>query len=963
MASTVIDVAVRTKGESELDKLNQRMLALERQVAKLQGDLPKAGAAMGGLGRAARGASAGIGTIGTALQAALGPIAAVTGAIGALTSGFQTIAAQDFAEAKVRTLGTNSQELVAALKGVSAELKGQASVAELTAAAYDVASAGFVKASDAALVLKAASLGATGGFSDINTVGNAATSVLNAYGLSAENAGLLVDRFIQTQNDGKIVVEEYARNIGKVASAAAGLSIPLEEVNAAIAQSTAAGVQSEVAFTGLKGALARLASGEAADALKGTGIEIDAASVAADGLLGTLQKLKGLDTGQIFKALGTEAGPALLPVIQNLERFEELIQKQEGSAGAAARAQSEAANTIQGAWKAVQTELSNLFSDQSEFGAVIKATLQGAALAIKAFGQTLSVLLDPLKQTIKAAADLAGAFDKAFDISGKVSEAQARSAELQTDLLSVRDTLVNDLSTAFEPVRAKWDEAMAWIASKWKQVTTAMGDAASALGNWIQGVWDRIASGASGIITPVVNAFRSAFDQARQLVANFYNGLPAWLKGALSAAGSAVTKALSGVAAAANKAITGAGRSGEVKGPEKLAYSSLTGAGTPLAGGGGGAGGGGKSGGKSAAEKAAEEEAKIQKRLRLIGLETAQLEQQSVLRGLIADAEARGDEQLKTRLEGEERILAIGYDLLKSLDGEADARVRSALETKAQAEALAAQQDTAEALEKIENDRQKAYADILNSLQEEYLLAGAMTDEERDRLQIEFQIAKLKADGVIVSEAEAKAIRDGNAAIRERQKAMDKLKDQEQKIVDLVNQAGTTAYGAIERSLDNIINKTESWKDILSDTLSQFGKLLMGAGLNLLGGSDGVGLFSILSGNFTGGKRAGGGPVSAGQPYLVGERGPELMVPSRSGGVLSNEDLRAGMRGSPQGGSRQVNITTGPVMRFKDEDYVPVADLPRIINEAAAKGGKQGEERAMARLQNSPRTRTRLGIR
>ena len=82
--------------------------------------------------------------------------------------------------------------------------------------------------------------------------------------------------------------------VGKVASAAAGLKVPMTEVNAVIAQSTAAGVKSEVAFTGLKTALARFASGEAANALKDVGIEISAATVEADGMLGTLKKLQGL---------------------------------------------------------------------------------------------------------------------------------------------------------------------------------------------------------------------------------------------------------------------------------------------------------------------------------------------------------------------------------------------------------------------------------------------------------------------------------------------------------------------------------------------------------------------------------------------------------------------------------------------------------------------------------------------
>ena len=115
----------------------------------------------------------------------------------------------------------------------------------------------------------------------------------------------------------------------------------------------------------MKTALARFASGEAQKALEGTGISITAASVEAEGLVGTLRKLvdAGLDTGEIFKALGTEAAPALLPVLNNLEKYEELLENQKNSAGAAAKAQATAADTIQGAWKQVTTAFQNLFSE------------------------------------------------------------------------------------------------------------------------------------------------------------------------------------------------------------------------------------------------------------------------------------------------------------------------------------------------------------------------------------------------------------------------------------------------------------------------------------------------------------------------------------------------------------------------------------------------------------------------
>lgn len=59
-----------------------------------------------------------------------------------------------------------------------------------------------------------------------------------------------------------------------------------------------------------------------------------------------------------------------------------------------------------------------------------------------------------------------------------------------------------------------------------------------------------------------------------------------------------------------------------------------------------------------------------------------------------------------------------------------------------------------------------------------------------------------------------------------------------------------------------------------------------------LGGSAFGSLFSL-------GKRASGGPVTAGRPYLVGEQGPELMVPNSSGSIVPNNRLSTGGAGGP----------------------------------------------------------------
>jgi lambda family phage tail tape measure protein len=56
--------------------------------------------------------------------------------------------------------------------------------------------------------------------------------------------------------------------------------------------------------------------------------------------------------------------------------------------------------------------------------------------------------------------------------------------------------------------------------------------------------------------------------------------------------------------------------------------------------------------------------------------------------------------------------------------------------------------------------------------------------------------------------------------------------------------------------------------------------------------------------------RAAGGPVTAGQPYIVGERGPEVFLPTSSGTIVSNDKLGSNGGG---GNSTYVNYNINAV--------------------------------------------------
>ena len=82
------------------------------------------------------------------------------------------------------------------------------------------------------------------------------------------------------------------------------------------------------------------------------------------------------------------------------------------------------------------------------------------------------------------------------------------------------------------------------------------------------------------------------------------------------------------------------------------------------------------------------------------------------------------------------------------------------------------------------------------------------------------------------------------------------------------------------------------------------------------------------------GVRADGGPVTANKPYLVGERGPELFVPSAAGMIVPNEQLVSGgvTGGSMGAGSVVLNVTVTN----------PVASGEQLANELAAYTRRNG---------------------
>lgn len=348
-----------------------------------------------GVGQEAGRTSSKLGTMSSALSlvsqglAGLGIGVSVTAA---LSYGFRQMTAADDAAAAVKTLGINSDELTARLADVSRELGNNYSQIELTKAAYDVASSGFATAAQASDILKAAAFGAKGGFSDLGTVANALTSVINAYGLTSADAANIVDGFIQTQNDGKIVLAEYAREIGNVAAIAAAGGISIDELNAAISAATANGVPVNQTFTGLRQAISAVLkpTAEATALANKLGIQFNAQGLKAKGWGGLLEEVAQKTRGSVQQNSvlfsSVEALAAVQPLLNDaLAKYNDFLENQADKAGNAGKASQKVGATISGsliritnAASDTTVALTKLFSPELEASATVIAKAFGA---------------------------------------------------------------------------------------------------------------------------------------------------------------------------------------------------------------------------------------------------------------------------------------------------------------------------------------------------------------------------------------------------------------------------------------------------------------------------------------------------------------------------------------------------------------------------------------------------------
>ena len=165
---------------------------------------------------------------------------------------------------------------------------------------------------------------------------------------------------------------------------------------------------------------------------------------------------------------------------------------------------------------------------------------------------------------------------------------------------------------------------------------------------------------------------------------------------------------------------------------------------------------------------------------------------------------------------------------------------------------------------------------------------------EIDRAKVAYELLEAaKKDTDKLSPQRLAEIEQASKAYAHQEEVLRSAHDAQRQMQEMQQFIGQSISGFFSDIVSGGRNAEEALMNLvkrLADVVLQAALLGDGPLGDLLGTGKG-GLIGSLFSGFGIGAKAAGGPVSAGRPYVVGERGPEVMVPGSSGVIIPNAAL------------------------------------------------------------------------
>lgn len=357
---------------------------------------------------------------------------------------------------------------------------------------------------------------AAAGALELGDAADIASNVLTGFQMDAQEMGRVADVMAAAAASANTDIMQLGQGMKFVAPVAASLDVSLEATTAAIGALSDAGLQGEMAGTGLRGALLSLLSptNEGKKALASLGLTVDDVNPKTHSLSDILDRLAaaGLGAGEAVEIAGKRGGTALLVLSQSADKVRSLTQRLEESEGAAGRMAQVMSDNLIGAGKrllSVLNELTIMFIGDGGIGGALTRFLDKISNGLLVFTQFRSELganreeAEETARSLRALAAVVTALGTAFAVAKTAAIAFALATSFTPWGLALR-AVIAIISVAAAKIGYLWEE------------TVKVGETSATVGEIVTTVWTKV----SDAVTFAVTAYSRLYTEVIPMLAS-----------------------------------------------------------------------------------------------------------------------------------------------------------------------------------------------------------------------------------------------------------------------------------------------------------------------------------------------------------------------------------------------------------------------------------------------------------
>ena len=512
-----------------LSKTEQDLKSYTSQLEKLNDVSGKVSSKIQDVGDSVKKAGGKVSDAGKALAPLSGALAGAGVASSKMSMDFED------AMAKVSTIADETEVPLSKLEDGIKELSNQTGISatEIADNVYNAISAGQKTGDALAFVEKSTKL-AKAGFADAGDALDILTTIMNAYGLEAEEVGKVSDTLIQTQNKGKTTVGELASTMGKIIPTAKANNVALDQVATGYVKLTSNGVAAAESTTYMNAMLNELGksgtkvsdlliekTGQSFSELMQSGMSLaDALEIVSNGA-----KEQGLAFGDLWGS--SEAAKAGLVLLgDGAQEFNGTLQEMRNSTGATEEAFGKL-QTKSDAFKKTFNELKNVMIELGDaLLEVLAPVIEAVVEKVKEFSEWFAGLSDETKKVIAVVTIVGAALAPVLIIIGKlitaigtIEQVVGMIAGVSAPVIAIIAGIAAAIAGVILVIR-NWGDITDWLSEKW-----------SAFKDWMSGLWDSI----SEKIQEVWNGIKDFFADIWEQIYNVIEGPLKFIEGTIGA--------------------------------------------------------------------------------------------------------------------------------------------------------------------------------------------------------------------------------------------------------------------------------------------------------------------------------------------------------------------------------------------------------------------------------------------